>query len=150
MADSSFMANKGSQKVHTESYRKQLGIDDEVLITIDREGEGNSNVKKVYTDNFYCRSNFIQANKKRILLINNRNAGMLKKLISDNMILDYIILSGNVNIKLKALMRYFRVGRIIIDSSNSIRKSNLWMNEAKELNLRCFSVKNQGALEFEL
>ncbi len=150
MADSSFFSNTLSQKFHTQAYRAQLGVNSELAILLDKKNQFFPDFSNIKRGNFFYKANFIQANNKRILIITPANLKMIKKLKYSSLYLDYLIISGDVKVKLKDLFKYFKISAFIIDSSNSKLKSDAWMKEAQELSIRCFDVKKTGALEFQL
>ncbi len=58
---------------------------------------------------------------------------------------DYAIISNNPKIKIKDIQKYFNIGLLIIDASNSHWNEKRWIKECNEENLKVHSVISLGA-----
>lgn len=94
---------------------------------------------------FFKKGNYIQFYEKRIGIIHSRiPSGVEKKLD-----LDWIILTGNPELSLDDVKKAYNVKTVIIDRTNSFRKTKQWVKEAKEHNLNCHSIGEKGAFRVE-
>lgn len=95
----------------------------------------------------FLNGGFIQFYDKRLVIINNDNY----RFVSANPIkVDYMIISGNIRTDIAGLLDSYKPGKIIIDSSNSLRKAKQWTDECEKLNIPCYSVLNSGAFEVSI
>jgi competence protein ComEC len=98
-------------------------------------------------NNIILRNHFIEFAGSKILHLNSLS---LLNYSGDKIKIDFIILSNNLQVSLKQLVRKFEVRKIIIDSSNSPYKASKWMKEAEDLEINCYSVLQQGAFIFNV
>ncbi len=63
---------------------------------------------------------------------------------------DVLILSGNPTVYITRLVKYFRIGKVVIDNSNSAYKTSRWIQECASLTIDCFIVAEQGAFVLNL
>ena len=99
--------------------------------------------------NLFYKNNFINFHNKRFLLLQDNKYQFLvpeKKSLD----IDYVILSGNIQISISDIMTLYNVKQIIIDSSNSYWIKEKWLNESKNYDLRCYSVSDNGAFQVDL
>lgn len=90
--------------------------------------------------------NFILYRDRKILIV--RNPELMKH--SARLKVDVLILSGNVRISLRQLIRRFRFSFLVIDSSNTASRAKRWTEEAKLLGIRVHSILNEGAFVWNL
>jgi competence protein ComEC len=64
--------------------------------------------------------------------------------------IDVLVISRNIRINMKELLSTIEPKLIVFDASNSLWKITKWKKECEALNLRCFSIKDQGALVMNL
>ena len=91
---------------------------------------------------FISQDNILFAEKK-IMLLNNREqiefSSVQKRKI------DFLILSGNVYLKIDEILELFEVGQIIADSSNKLNKIETWKSDCLKSGIKFHSVIHQGA-----
>ncbi|MDX9695488.1 MAG: ComEC/Rec2 family competence protein [Bacteroidales bacterium] len=82
-------------------------------------------------------------NNKRIIQI---NTDKLKKFaVESPIIVDYLILSENINMSISDLQKYFTCKQVIFDSSNQLFRVNQWKKDCELLGQAYHSVSHQGA-----
>ncbi|MCF6365851.1 MAG: competence protein ComEC family protein [Bacteroidales bacterium] len=103
----------------------------------------------VYISNSIVKyKNFILSNSKKILIINNET--QIRFQGNDKFNIDYIIISGNPEIKIKEVLELFNTETIIFDSSNKYYSVKEWEIECKNLNQNYHSVIDNGAFSKKL
>ena len=89
--------------------------------------------------NFKLSSNIvICVSGKRLLMVNNQKIKHSKKI-------DYLILNGNPIVSLEKLHQDFPDAEIISDATNKFSKNLRWSLMADSLNLRYWSIRDDGA-----
>jgi competence protein ComEC len=63
---------------------------------------------------------------------------------------DYLVLSHNPKLLISDLLQLYEPGLIIIDGSNSVYKTDKWLEACKKAGLAAYSIKNQGAYVVDL
>lgn len=63
---------------------------------------------------------------------------------------DYLVISRNPKLLISDLLQLYEPGLIIIDGSNSVYKTDKWMEACKKAGLAAYSIKNQGAYVVDL
>jgi competence protein ComEC len=64
--------------------------------------------------------------------------------------IDVLVISKNIRINMKELLSTIEPKLIVFDASNSLWKISKWKKECEALNLRFFSIKDQGAFVMNL
>lgn len=64
--------------------------------------------------------------------------------------MDILIISGNPRIRIAELQRVFDCPLLVMDAANSLWKIAKWKSECEALNLRCYSVPEEGAFILDL
>jgi hypothetical protein len=62
---------------------------------------------------------------------------------------DYLVLSGNPNVRMEDLERIFNPGMVIIDAANIRSRTGKWSEDAAKLGVPCHLVTMNGAFEKE-
>lgn len=86
---------------------------------------------------------------RNILLITKSFANAPELPVSP-LAVDVLILSGNPTVYITGLAKYFRIGKVVIDNSNSAYKTSRWIQECTSLAIDCFTVAEQGAFVLTL
>lgn len=139
IADSSLVNNRSMMLFNVLHYWWDCGLDEKNIATIStKDGRINSPNSKLI-----MHKNFLTIGDKNIFVLND------SVLISTNnsfpVDVDYLVLSKNLKINLKQLVKKFHFRQLIIDSSNSMYHAEKWMKEAKQLGITCYSVLHGGA-----
>ncbi len=79
---------------------------------------------------------------KTILLL----SGKPYEVTGNSIEVDYLLLTGNKKIDLVKVAQSIRPSLVIFDASNSAGKIAQWKRDCEELHLRCFSIRDNGAL----
>ena len=95
--------------------------------------------------NFYKHVYDLQ-NKKLMIM----DSAVYFKPIEHKINIDVLVISKNIRINIKELLSTIEPKLIVFDASNSLWKITKWKKECEALNLRCFSIKDQGALVMNL
>ncbi|NTW32766.1 MAG: ComEC family competence protein [Bacteroidetes bacterium] len=107
------------------------------------------NKKKIPNTNLsaFSDKNFIQFFNKRFVIVNKTNYSIIS---NHKVAVDYLIISGNIYTEVGELLDSYNPKLIIIDSSNSLKKTEKWIQECAELKIPCFSVLKSGAYEVNI
>ena len=93
-------------------------------------------------------------NKHVFRLRNNRmmiiNRAVYFKPIEHKINIDVLVISKNIRISMKEILSTIEPKLIVFDASNSLWKISKWKKECEALNLRFFSIKDQGAFVMNL
>lgn len=95
------------------------------------------------SDNFLINNGFISWNNQTIKVIDRET--LLHPQSNFPGKINQVIITKNAPVKLEEIHNVFDAENYIFDSSNSIRKSNQWIEECDSLGLDCWSVSIQGA-----
>ena len=91
--------------------------------------------------------NFIQFNNRRFAIV---NAGNYLNVSEYPILVDYLIISGNIKVEIGELLDSYKPKMIIFDSSNSRYRSDKWIAECAQFNIPCYSVLKSGAFEVSI
>jgi competence protein ComEC len=98
-------------------------------------------------NSFFISGRFIQFCNKRFAFADKNNF----RNTSDNPVpVDYLIISDNIKVEIGELLDCYKPKMVIIDSSNSLWKSEKWIKECAELKVPCYSVLKLGALNVSI
>lgn len=138
LSDSLFAKNEKALQFHIKNNWWDLGIN-KSLIT-------SGNLKTEYLN---IKNDCIQFNNKKIMII--RTTSQIKGDWNRHPLkIDYLIISGNPDLKIGELLKKFDPSQIIFDSSNSTYRSKKWKNECALLSRPCYCVKDSGAFEVDI
>ena len=102
-----------------------------------------TNLLKIDNENLFFKKNFFDFYGCRIVALRKRFE--MPKEITKKLNVTYIVLSNNIYMNISDILKVFNTSQIIIDASNSKWRINKWKEEAKKINLKCFSVSENGA-----
>jgi competence protein ComEC len=137
LADSSLLSDPNKLDFHTGNFMDKLGINSEIRLWR-KTLQFNDPVRGVFSEKGY-----IQFLDKRIAVIDGPEAAMRKLKV------DYLIISGNPQLKIAEILECYNTGIIIIDASNSKYKAEKWLKECRKLKMPCWSVQHNGAFVAE-
>jgi len=137
LTDSVFAKNKSRLLFHIMHNWWDLGVIDSRVIS--------ANFK---TETFQLTSGFIQFLDKRIMVL--KHPIEFKSPDNEPLILDYLIVSGNVKMTVQEIKQMFHAKMLIFDSSNSDKQIGKWKEECTALDQEYYAVKDEGALELIL
>ncbi|RYG50871.1 MAG: hypothetical protein EOO01_09730 [Chitinophagaceae bacterium] len=63
---------------------------------------------------------------------------------------DYLLITGNSSLKLTDVLQNVKPSLVLFDATNSAGKIARWKRECELLHLRCFSIRDSGALVLSL
>lgn len=148
IADSSLLNNDSKIQFHIRNNWWNVGINNTKWIET-KTISAAAPLQSSLTNELFIQNNFIQFYDKTIVVINDKkqleNVSLEKKIK-----VDVVILSKNVSAKVEKVLSLFDAQHIIIDSSNSQRKTEKWLTECKQLKVNCYAVLNSGAFQMEL
>jgi len=137
LTDSVFAKNKSRLLFHIIHNWWDLGVIDSRVISADFK-----------TATFQLTFGFIQFQDKRIMLL--KHPIEFKSPDNEPLILDYLIVSGNVKMTVQEIKQMFHAKMLIFDSSNSDKQIEKWKEECTALDQEYYAVKDEGALELIL
>ncbi len=123
----------------------ERGVENEKIIELKKLSPQYlfSNLLTIDNKNLFIKNKIINYYNNSFAIIDDKyysNYTTEKKLS-----IDYIILAQNANISIERISNVFNFKEIIIDSSNSKWKSDNWLAECNDLNIKAFSVIDNGA-----
>jgi len=137
-ADEKITNDKKTMLFNIYNYWWDCGLNESKAAAIQEDG-----VEEKYL--FY--KNFIQYRNERIVMLNETfNPGF----VSFTMTVDMLILSNNLKVKLKDLVKIFHLRKIVIDSSNTLWTATRLIKEANDLGIAIYSVPHNGAFVYQL
>jgi competence protein ComEC len=143
LCDSALIADTKMLDTHLKSNWDNMQLNDAIKLSGKRMMEKEISYQD---DRIFFNRNFIQFYEKKIAI-----AGSSEKIVAGSpIVVDYLVITGNVKMKIKDLLMTYKPEMIIIDSSNSEYRSDKWMDECKELNIPCYSVLRSGAFEVSI
>lgn len=140
LSDSSFINDESKILFHVRHHWWDLGISQNSFLDIDK-------IREKKNQNFLIKNNFIQFHDLKFVLI-NQNFSERKS--ERKLKVDYLLISGSPKISIEELKEIFDFKQIIFDSSNSNSAIKKWLEEAKNLNVNCYSVIHNGAFIIDL
>ncbi|MCF8298906.1 MAG: ComEC family competence protein [Saprospiraceae bacterium] len=102
----------------------------------------NDSIKYFTKGNFCKRNNYLSFYNKRVAIL-NKNEEL--KHSNKNLKIDYLIVSGNPDIKIENILEFYQPELIIFDSSNKFWVIDKWKTECEMLNVNFYSVNDSGA-----
>lgn len=148
-SDTSLINDPYKLLFHVHNNWINLGVGNENIIALNEFWSlpGSDNSMTALKSPFFVKENFMQFYNKRIAFI---NAPIKEIAFGQKLKLDYVVLSKNVKTTIRKLLKTVDCKTIIIDSSNSVYKTQGWLNECAELNMDCYSVTENGAFLADL
>jgi len=64
--------------------------------------------------------------------------------------IDYLIIKDNPKVKIARLLDFFEPDLVVIDGTNSVYKTDKWLNECRLAGVQAYSLRNSGALVVDL
>lgn len=95
----------------------------------------------------YHRNNYWQFYDKKMLLLDSNTILHKRNKIYP---LDILLFSHNPTVDIEQLLTVVKPAVIVFDASNSLWKIQKWKSACETLNLRCYSVPEQGAFVLEV
>jgi len=140
------------QKVnfHIKNNWLTLGLENEKIIDLKKLNTKFLFSNLLTTDNvrLFYKNEFIQFYKTKIVII--RDEQFANNLPNQKLKVDYVILSNNVRMPLHKIMEMYQFKKIIIDSSNSNRTKNKFIDECANMNINFYSVPDNGAFQVDI
>ncbi len=96
---------------------------------------------------FYFYKNIISIHNKRIMVIDSTSCFIP---IKNKIDLDVLVVSKSPKLNFHEILCAIQPKIVVLDATNSLWKITKWKKECDALNLRCFSIKDQGAFVMNL
>lgn len=141
LTDSSLINDENKLLFHIRHNWWDMGIKNENMVDIQQMS------MVAEQGNLFIKDNLLQFYDKRLVLIKE---SLPRNWRATKIKVDYAILSKNVKLNIADLLTIYDVSSIIIDSSNSLRKTKKWLEEAEELGIDCYSVREFGAFQVDV
>jgi competence protein ComEC len=135
--DSALLANESSLLFHVQQNWWKMGIKKTQLHVLEKAIEFDT-IQSNAQAGWQCL-NFAG---KRIVML---NADFKPADVLEELEVDYLILGKSPHASIAEILRDFKPAMIIFDSSNRIWKVNDWIKECESLEIKCHSVKKDGA-----
>jgi len=141
MACETTLSNPRNLTFHVNENRLKMGTAGKVQGIINPEDE------KYITNGIYKRGPFIYFAGQTIRIIKPESVPDYSEITEG---INYLIISRNPRISIEKLNDLYPESSIIIDSSNSFRNSQRWVEECKNLGIDCWPVREKGAFELAI
>lgn len=104
----------------------------------------------IKTSTLFVKDEAIQFYTKRIIIL--KDAGKIKVLYQEgkSMVVDYVIVSKNVNVRMKEVLGVYKPRCVVFDLSNSFYRIKKWEKECRVLHQLYYSIADSGAYIAEL
>ncbi len=135
ISDSVLVNNRSMMMFNVIHYWWDCGVNEAQTIKV---VNGSETLK---SKSLFLQKNIVRFQGKTILLMNDST--LLNT--SHQLYFDYIILSKNLKIHLKEVVKKFHFKELIIDSSNSNYHVQRWKKEAEKLGIVYYVVADKGA-----
>ena len=145
LADSTIASKSKEYDYNIKNNRIFKGIKEEILCCADSINLSIPNDKFNFLK--YFPENYFQFRNKRIGIIDKKYVPVIA---GSKLKLDYLIITGNPNIKISDLLNIYDPGLIIFDGSNNYYKIKRWTKECLEKNIKFYNVKDEGAFITQL
>lgn len=147
IADTAILNDKKADKFQFEGARFLYGISKSNLIALDTMnyslGISNDESFPLY----YSGKNLIFSNKRIIIIEKPLD---YSQLTDYKLRVDYLLIRNNPKLKIKQILNLYVPGLIVIDGSNSMYKTDKWLEECNETGTQAYSLKQSGALVLKL
>jgi len=140
IADSLLLSDIKKQEYHIGNNWCALGS--KTTLKMDVNDQNQLTQKELSEIGLFKSKQFVFFHGKRILIL-GRSFDLLPR--SQKLSLDIIILSGNPDLSIEQLQKCLCFKEIIIDSSNSRWKAEIWIKECQSLGVEYWSVVHSGA-----
>jgi len=144
ISDIKLTENRSKLMFHVQNNWINNGVNNEKIIRLDHliKKHQLSTIYKIDNKNLFCKRNYFQFYDYRIIIIDpDFKIGNPSKKLN----IDLLILTKNTNLSVAELVSIFNVKEIVIDASNSSYNAQRLSLEANELNIKCWSMHNDGA-----
>ncbi|MFN2395931.1 MAG: ComEC/Rec2 family competence protein [Bacteroidales bacterium] len=144
------LADQRSLSFHVEENRLQKGIKGTRIYPL------AMNEENFKTDNFYKTDAFIHFAGLNLKILEDDNIlpkedeDMVGDFKYDVIDMDYVIISGNPQIRIENINKLYPSAKVIIDHSNNFFQTSRWMEECESLGVECWSVRHHGAFELAI
>ncbi|MFH1004265.1 MAG: ComEC/Rec2 family competence protein [Bacteroidota bacterium] len=138
LADSSLICNNSKMLFHVKHNWWEKGITKHTVLY-------SNAVQEFANEKIFIKNRFVNIAGKKIIIINS--IVKIDYTRKEKIKIDYIILSKNTKATIHDLQKLFEFKKVIIDSSNSNYKNEIWKEECKILKVNCYSVIDRGAYE---
>jgi competence protein ComEC len=145
IADSALLKDNKKIGFHIQNNWCALGIVHNNYLPINDTNSLKASKEK--HEPLFIRDNFIQFREKRIAIVNNKNCNYI---CDTKLRTDYLIIAGNPKISIQDIAKQYTFQKIIIDSSNSLWRTNKWLEECRELNIEVWAVLKSGAFVMDV
>ncbi len=135
---------------NTKNNWLKHGLNEEKYINLSSNSQNLlSNITKINNQSVFFKKKFIGYENLRLFVADESFYPCLYNFKNKTKV-DFIILSNNSPATLQNLINVFDFKQIIIDSSNSNRNIDLWLEENNTLDIKLHNVKTDGAFIFKI
>ncbi|MDG1477454.1 MAG: ComEC/Rec2 family competence protein [Vicingaceae bacterium] len=146
VSDIKLTQNRSKLMFHVQNNWINNGVKQEKIVRLDQLIKPHliSNIFKIDNPNLFTKRNYFQFYDAKIAIIDNK---FKLQRTSEKLNLDLLLITKNTKLSIKELLTLFNPNQIVIDASNSTYTSERLKEEAKVLNINCWSVLLDGAFE---
>ena len=142
--------DRNKMMFHVKNNWINLGVENEKVIDLNQLNNSFifTNLLTLDNQHIFQKRNFIKFYNKSIYLMNGSDEFYFESKTKQN--IDLVIVSNNCEENLTELSKKLKIGKVIIDSSNSKAKITEWKTACIKQKIPYFSVKDMGAFEIEI
>ena len=144
ITDSSLQQHPKLLEVHVKNNWIKLRLNEPLIIN---RKQLSDTIINYPNHTIFIKNNIIRFYDKVIAIVNEYN---FQSIASSGLSVDYLILSGNIKTNISNLLHSYKPRLVIIDSSNSMKKTEAWLNECKTIDIPCYAVLKSGAYVYEI
>ncbi len=134
VADTGFFEDDRKFEFYVRNNLWKSGIKRLEKLTLDKE---------IVSPQILKTNNFVLFNSKSLFVVDDKTELFP---VNNKVKVDYLLLSHNPDVHIEELLSSIDFGKVIFDSSNSLRKLRLWRKECKEKGIDFYDVMESGAL----
>lgn len=144
LSDIKLTENRSKLMFHLKNNWINNGVNNEKVVRLDHllKKHSISNLYRIANNNLFTKRNYFQFYSSKIAIINN--AYQLRQQ-ENKLAVDLLLITKNTKLTITELLTQFTPQQIVIDASNSTYTSQRLKDEAKEINIKCWSVLLDGA-----
>jgi competence protein ComEC len=139
VADSALLKDQNKFDFHVKNNRIISG-----LVSANKDPVFISDYRD---NNLFIKNGFLQFGEKKLVMI---GSDFFSADTDKGTKVDYLLLSHDPDISVHKIAEMFSFEMIIIDNSNSLWRTNKWIDECKTEGFSYYSTRERGALKIEL
>ncbi|MBL4888380.1 MAG: ComEC family competence protein [Flavobacteriaceae bacterium] len=149
ISDIKLTQNRSKLLFHVQNNWISNGVNNEKVVRLDHliKKHQLSNIYRISNQNLFTKRNYFQFYNQKIVIIDNKYK---LKTNNNKLPIDLLILTKNTKLSINVILTQFNPKEIVIDASNSSYNSKRLQDEARELQIKCWSVLFDGAYSINI